>query len=97
MVTHPQPSRTEVSTLRAIAWSAACEAAGHGECSASFHGFRVLARRRVHTGHPRTRAPQQVEIWIAYDGEIVEHDIAKVSGACTASAGLPCCVSGGSE
>ncbi len=75
-----QPSSTDLSAMRAIAWTAACEAAGHGEGSASFHGFTVLARRRDRAVRTRRRRAQ-VEVWIAYGGEIIEHEITEMEVA----------------
>ncbi len=72
-----QPSSTELAAMRGIAWTTACEAAGHGEGSATFHGFKVLARRRERTVRPRLRRAE-VEVWIAYDGEIIEHEITEM-------------------
>lgn len=73
-----QPSATDLAAMRGIAWTAAREAAGHGEVSASFHGFKLLAKRRTRTVRPRARPCAQVEIWIAYQGELIEHQITEM-------------------
>ena len=67
------PGPEELRMVRAIARLALLEAARHREYRASFHGFRVHARRR--RAAPRSDVRVEVSVCVSFGKNVLEREL----------------------